>query len=112
MVLNLPPRPGIHAHLLFSLLIPNSEFVFTDPKVLEDILINTPEQTIKFKVYKRERDDEVELDRRLRRIRNQNKLPIGVWAQWLVESIRPYTQCAVQYCIDNTDDCNVGSLAC
>ena len=41
-----------------------------------------------FKVYKREQDGEVlDVDRRLTRIKNQNHLPLGVWAKWLVESI-------------------------
>ena len=67
--------------------------------MLEGILINTPEQTIKFKVYIRDEDDGVEVDRRLMRIRNQNKLPISVWAHWLVESIliRGHPPCYIPY---------------
>ena len=44
---------------------------------------------VKFKVYKRdERGDEADMiDRRLTRIKNQNKLPLGVWAKMVVESI-------------------------
>ena len=44
---------------------------------------------MKFKVYKRdERDDEANMvDRRLTRIKNQNRLPLGVWAKMVTESI-------------------------
>ena len=48
---------------------------------------------VNFKVYKRESaagggDEGVaDVDRRLTRIKNQNHLPLGVWAKWIVESI-------------------------
>ena len=60
-----------------------------EPGILEKVLLNTPEQLVKFKVYKRdERGDEDDMvDRRLTRIKNQNKLPLGVWAKLVVESI-------------------------
>ena len=60
-----------------------------EPGILEKVLINTPEQLVKFKVYKRdERDDEANMiDRRLTRIKNQNRLPLGVWAKMVIESI-------------------------
>ena len=60
-----------------------------EPGILEKILQSAPEQMVKFKVYKRdERDDEADMmDRRLTRIKNQNKLPLGVWAKMVVESI-------------------------
>ena len=64
-----------------------------EPGILEKVLLNTPEQMVKFKVYKRdERDDEADMiDRRLTRIKNQNKLPLGVWAKMVVESILKIT---------------------
>ena len=64
-----------------------------EPGILEKVLLNTPEQMVKFKVYKRdERDDEADMiDRRLTRIKNQNKLPLGVWAKMVVESILQIT---------------------
>ena len=60
-----------------------------EPGILEKVLIYTPEQLVKFKVYKRdERDDEANMvDRRLTRIKNQNRLPLGVWAKMVTESI-------------------------
>lgn len=60
-----------------------------EPGILEKVLMNTPEQLVKFKVYKRdERDDEANMvDRRLTRIKNQNRLPLGVWAKMVTESI-------------------------
>ncbi len=60
-----------------------------EPGILEKVLQSTPEQMVKFKVYIRDvRDDEVGMiDRRLTRIKNQNKLPVGVWAKMVVESI-------------------------
>ena len=60
-----------------------------EPGILEKVLLNTPEQMVKFKVYIRdERGDEADVvDRRLTRIKNQNKLPLGVWAKLVVESI-------------------------
>ena len=42
---------------------------------------------IKFKAYKRE-EDPPEIDRRFTRVKNRNKLPVGVWAKWLVERIK------------------------
>ena len=46
---------------------------------------------VNFKVYKREQVGEeeggVSVDRRLTRIKNQNQLPLGVWAKWVGESI-------------------------
>ena len=60
-----------------------------EPGILEKVLQSAPEQMVKFKVYKRdERDDEADMiDCRLTRIKNQNKLPLGVWAKMVVESI-------------------------
>ena len=60
-----------------------------EPGILEKVLQSAPEQMVKFKVYKRdERDDEANMiDHRLTRIKNQNKLPLGVWAKMVVESI-------------------------
>lgn len=61
----------------------------SEPGILESVLLNTPEQLIKFKVYKRdERDEDANMvDRRLTRIKNQNRLPLGVWAKMVTESI-------------------------
>ena len=64
---------------------------FTDSTILENLLADAPDQAIKFKVYKREQIPEITIDRRLTRVRNQNRLPIGVWAHWIVESILVYT---------------------
>ena len=60
-----------------------------EPANLEKVLLENPEQMIKFKVYKREEIEEIDadVDRRLNRVKNQNKLPLGVWASWVVESI-------------------------
>ena len=60
-----------------------------EPGILEKVLQSAPEQMVKFKVYKRdERDNEADMiDRRLTRIKNQNKLPLGVWEKMVVESI-------------------------
>lgn len=59
----------------------------TGPGVLEKLLLESPDQMVKFKVYKRDWSMQVTVDRRLTRVKNQNKLPIGVWANWVVESI-------------------------
>ena len=76
-----------------------------EPGILEKVLLNTPEQMVKFKVYKRdERDDEADMiDRRLTRIKNQNKLPLGVWAKMVVESILKIT---LDYYKDNDEYCH------
>lgn len=67
----------------------NTYIQIAEPGILENVLMNTPEQLVKFKVYKRdERDDEANMvDRRLTRIKNQNRLPLGVWAKMVTESI-------------------------
>ena len=56
---------------------------------MEKLLYESPQQMINFKVYKREQsgDSAADVDRRLTRIKNQNHLPLGVWAKWMVESI-------------------------
>lgn len=57
--------------------------------MLERLLYEAPQQMINFKVYKRGGQEErvAGMDRRLTRIKNQNHLPLGVWAKWIVESI-------------------------
>ena len=42
---------------------------------------------VKFKVYKRDKLPDVmaNVDRRLTRVKNQSRLPLGVWANWIVE---------------------------
>lgn len=56
--------------------------------LFEKLTLTVPEQTIKFKVYKRDQiAPEIKTDKRLGRVRNQNKLPLGVWATWISESI-------------------------
>ena len=64
-------------------------FLITEPGILEKVLLNTPEQLVKFKAYIRdEKDDDTDMiDRRLTRIKNQNRLPLGVWAKMVTESI-------------------------
>lgn len=60
------------------------------PPIMEKLLYESPQQMVNFKVYKRDtvgEEDGGELDRRLMRIKNQNHLPLGVWAKWVVESI-------------------------
>lgn len=62
--------------------------VYQDPALLEKLLLKNPEETVKFKVYKRDRCPQISsVDRRLTRVKNMNRLPIGVWARWVVESI-------------------------
>ena len=59
-----------------------------DSALLEKLLLDNPEQTVKFKVYKRDSCPEISsVDRRLTRVKNKNRLPVGVWARWVVESI-------------------------
>ena len=50
--------------------------------------MEAPEQMIKFKAYKRGRTKRINInDHRLTRVCNQKKLPYGVWANIVVESI-------------------------
>lgn len=59
-----------------------------DPQILEKVLLENPDQMVKFKVYQREvLPDASIIDRRLTRVKNKNRLPVGVWAHWVVESI-------------------------
>ena len=59
-----------------------------DSALLGKLLLDNPEQTVKFKVYKRDCCPEISsVDRRLTRVKNKNRLPVGVWARWVVESI-------------------------
>ena len=62
------------------------------PLILEKLLYESPQQMVNFKVYKRDQMEEEGgacVDRRLTRIKNQNHLPLGVWAKWVVQSILP-----------------------
>ncbi len=54
------------------------------------VLLKNPEQMIQFKVYTRDGMEQVDrdTDRRLTRVRNQHRLPLGVWASQIVESIQ------------------------
>lgn len=62
-------------------------FIIIDSKLLKTLLIENPQQTIKFQVYNRKRHtNKAVIDRRLMRIKNQSKLPLGVWAHWIVKS--------------------------
>ena len=57
-----------------------------DPALLEKLLVETPMQMVKFKAYKRDGAPPT-IDRRLTRVRNRNRMPLGAWAKWLVERI-------------------------
>ena len=50
------------------------------------VLLENPEQMINFN---RDKIKEIDhsIDRRLIRVKNKNKVPLGVWASWVVESI-------------------------
>ena len=48
--------------------------------------METPQQMVKFKAYKRDGAPPT-IDRRLTRVRNRSKMPLGAWAKWLVERI-------------------------
>ena len=62
--------------------------IILEGSLIEKLTLTVPEQTIKFKVYKRDHvAPEIKTDKRLGRVRNQNKLPLGVWATWISESI-------------------------
>ncbi len=60
-----------------------------DPEIMESVLMEVPDQMIKFKAYKRVHT----LKRtnvtgyRLTRVSHQKRLPYGVWANIVVESI-------------------------
>ena len=65
---------------------------FVDRDVMNDILSNAPDQMIKFKVYKRNLiSSGSNIDRRLNLVANRKKLPYGVWANLVVESIQMCT---------------------
>ncbi|KAI9217835.1 Ion transport protein-domain-containing protein [Blastocladiella britannica] len=56
-----------------------------DPTTLARILEEAPGQLIKFPAVKRA-GGLSDVDRRLTRVKNKGTLPIGAWAQWVVES--------------------------
>ena len=76
-------------HILEKPVSPVPLLHYPVPHILDKLLLESPRQMINFKVYKREPEDEgvAGMDRRLTRMRNQNHLPLGVWAKWVVESI-------------------------
>lgn len=60
-----------------------------DPEIMNKVLIEAPEQMIKFKAYRRGHLPKKTniLGYKLTRVSNQKKLPYGVWANIVVESI-------------------------
>ena len=58
-----------------------------DPSIMERLLMETPKQMVKFKAYKRDGAPPA-VDRRSTRVKNRNRLALGAWAKWLVESIK------------------------
>lgn len=86
-----------------SLLVERCTLCLIGPHILEKLLYQSPQQMVNFKVYKREQvgeEDESSVDRRLTRIKNQNYLPLGVWAKWVGESIPfppPCISCIMLY---------------
>eukprot|EP00736_Rhodelphis_marinus_P007389 Rmarinus@m.27382 len=57
-----------------------------EPDLFTGVLRETPQQLIKFKMFKRtaEAAQMKPADRRLARVKNINSVPIGVWANWVV----------------------------
>eukprot|EP00735_Rhodelphis_limneticus_P014542 TRINITY_DN8580_c0_g1::TRINITY_DN8580_c0_g1_i1::g.8615::m.8615 TRINITY_DN8580_c0_g1::TRINITY_DN8580_c0_g1_i1::g.8615 ORF type:complete len:733 (+),score=135.83,sp/A2ARP9/CTSR2_MOUSE/35.24/1e-54,Ion_trans/PF00520.26/2.2e-29,RhoGAP/PF00620.22/0.035,RhoGAP/PF00620.22/1e+03,DUF1018/PF06252.7/12,DUF1018/PF06252.7/8.2 TRINITY_DN8580_c0_g1_i1:22-2220(+) len=64
--------------------------IIMEPELFKNILRETPQQLIKFKLFKRTADmverkkKQARADRRLARVKNINSVPIGVWANWVV----------------------------
>ena len=73
--------------------------LYIDPEIMEKVLVETPEQMIKFKAYKRGHKQRVTniTGHKLTRVSNQNKLPYAVWANLIVESILPIQLSAQQH---------------
>eukprot|EP00833_Pecoramyces_ruminatium_P003706 jgi/Orpsp1_1/1177738/evm.model.c7180000062631.2 len=62
----------------------------SDPKVLKKILIEHPNHLIKFQPFKRiqQKSKSSKIDRRLTRIKNLKHLPLGAWANWLINKLQ------------------------
>ena len=60
-------------------------------KLRAKILSENPFQLIKFPAYKRARAEEEDdvVDKRLNRTRNNETLPLNIWAAWLVNRMCP-----------------------
>ncbi|ORX83476.1 hypothetical protein BCR32DRAFT_266947 [Anaeromyces robustus] len=60
----------------------------SDPKTLKKILIEHPNHLIKFQPFKRiqQKSKSSKIDRRLTRIKNLKHLPLGAWANWLINT--------------------------
>jgi cation channel sperm-associated protein 2 len=58
-----------------------------DSKSRNQILLENPNQLIKFKVFKRTQQilDSKKVDRRLTRTKNLNFLPLDAWAGWVIK---------------------------
>ena len=61
--------------------------ISTDPAILMHLLSTSPKQTIKLHIFKNERKAGVKCDHRLNRVMMMNRLPLSVWAHWVVQSI-------------------------
>eukprot|EP00003_Mantamonas_plastica_P017851 TRINITY_DN29416_c0_g1_i1.p1 TRINITY_DN29416_c0_g1~~TRINITY_DN29416_c0_g1_i1.p1 ORF type:complete len:256 (-),score=61.52 TRINITY_DN29416_c0_g1_i1:113-844(-) len=61
-----------------------------NPQLLDKLLRETPHQLVSFRIFKRTPDElaQQNLDRRLTRTKNLNRVPIGVWASWIVNHPR------------------------
>lgn len=72
----------------FVLIIHLSFALYIDKDIMDRVLIEAPEQMIKFKAYKRGYAiRKTSIAYRLTRVSNQKRLPYGVWANIVVESI-------------------------
>eukprot|EP00002_Diphylleia_rotans_P013835 TRINITY_DN2693_c0_g2_i3.p1 TRINITY_DN2693_c0_g2~~TRINITY_DN2693_c0_g2_i3.p1 ORF type:complete len:421 (+),score=83.24 TRINITY_DN2693_c0_g2_i3:50-1312(+) len=60
--------------------------ILTEPELFRSMLRESPNQLVKFKIFKRttEGGRKQQIDKRLMRIKYLNKLPVGVWASWVV----------------------------
>ena len=63
-------------------------FQCIDPKTLKKILREHPNHLIKFQPFKRikQKSKNSKIDRRLTKIKNLKHLPLGAWANWLINS--------------------------
>ena len=78
-----PPRPP-----LFLRHCSDEYFMCADKDIMDRVLIEAPEQMIKFKAYKRGYAvRKTNIAYRLTRVCNQRRLPYGVWSNIVVESI-------------------------
>ena len=82
----------MHVHVCGS---SRSVFFCADPETFKNILRERPQELIRFTMFRRAPEKgEIDIniaDKRMLRVKNAGRMPVGVWANWLCQSKFQFT---------------------